>query len=973
MRIKRKFKGSKYKDNGGYLKSNSANNSTFKMIEGGDITMEGVDIPLIAVPLSEDAEVKGMKFMEPGKDYDFGDAAMTLEIPQYKKNGKASFINDRMKELQRNGLSRTEALKVATDMYNQKAYGGKVKGYGYGGKKQAGGRTPNNSSLLNEEELDLFVQDQDAMDLQNFAVGLPQGDRSFAQAQEIDFENALARERQIEEDSQPLEVELPEDPQEDFQFFNPYAGVDIPTTANLFGQSIGQKDTGMAIASGAKLGLGLARNFVSGLGRANANNFATDDLNRRRREALLDSDPVEFAQTGGLTSLDRDNIREELDIQFGDSYINEVFEKVQPIPKSKSKEPYKPNLGRFKGLDYFRPKRVQDNTIYLETGKRFPGNIDTMSQYVDQLRRENPGYKVDIKYNTRESFEEGGVAGEALLTGNYKTGSEVFPANVEVEVNEYMQTPEGELTKVLGRTHEKGGEKMMLPSGTRIISDHLKVKGNAKILRNEFDVKVKAGDTYAKAMDKFYAKSGLQDLIDEEQQVIEAIKKEKEAMAEGGETNTRNLNLDFLSGKINELNEAKQSLMEAAKIFFNKTYDLQEASKGTPKDERMQDGGEVFAGTTLGYVPEGQSQDGSTGLFGQVNPETFMRSVANNSSWFDFTGFDVRDPEDVTRYQKAVNQRIKELDLNILPLQVDGKWGEETNSVGMGKFEPEGPVLQSAGIQMPEVLINKLATGEALTEEEEEILEQVRQEESNSGVMLMPDQDLLPPTGLIPSVKTERRYGRLNAERLTPDVRLSELNREVDAAMSELDALPSGQREAAIVQLAANKQQAADKIIAETEAANNQISQQEDAFNIRQADREVDANAIDTLNFEQRSLGALANTEDDFRRYFNEGTRRNVENYKQIESLNLMNQLYENFDFTGSQVENTVDAGIGNDELMDMLRFQQAMAGSGDISVESKKGGKIKKDKPVSRLYRRRGSRVNRALNFRTPNDTKLS
>jgi hypothetical protein len=195
-------------------------------------------------------------------------------------------------------------------------------------------------------------------------------------------------------------------------------------------------------------------------------------------------------------------------------------------------------------------------------------------------------------------------------------------------------------------------------------------------------------------------------------------------------------------------------------------------------------------------------------------------------------------------------------------------------------------------------------------------------------------------------MKQTVRFGRLDAERLSPDQRLSELNRGVDAAMAQLDNLPSGQKEAAVMQLQANKQAQADKIIQGTNAGNNQISQNEDMFNIRQGDREVITNTQLTGNFQDKVFGALANTEDDFRRYFNTGQERNIKNFNTINSINLLNQASENYDFGNNGVSFTGGSDLTATDIENRVRYSRAVGASNPTKTKTaKRGGRISRKK----------------------------
>ena len=60
----------------GYLRNSPDVNKPVNYIEGGSITMKGVDFKVLAIPSNGSAVV-----MEPGKDYDFPGAAYVKEIP----------------------------------------------------------------------------------------------------------------------------------------------------------------------------------------------------------------------------------------------------------------------------------------------------------------------------------------------------------------------------------------------------------------------------------------------------------------------------------------------------------------------------------------------------------------------------------------------------------------------------------------------------------------------------------------------------------------------------------------------------------------------------------------------------------------------------------------------------------------------------------------------------------------------------
>lgn len=170
------------------------------------------------------------------------------------------------------------------------------------------------------------------------------------------------------------------------------------------------------------------------------------------------------------------------------------------------------------------------------------------------------------------------------MTGEYIQQQPVqagITPNAEVEEDEYVQHPDGQVQQVEGREHAEGGERLALEPGTKIISDKLKLGAkNAKTLSKEYGITVKASDTFAQALEKFTKKIGITELNTQQEEYFNKLKKDSKTRSE----QTSELNSEFLSEKINGI-EQKKSVLEAIRSnFTNVIYDLQEKSKGNTQE-----------------------------------------------------------------------------------------------------------------------------------------------------------------------------------------------------------------------------------------------------------------------------------------------------------------------------------------------------------------------------------------------------
>lgn len=207
------------------------------------------------------------------------------------------------------------------------------------------------------------------------------------------------------------------------------------------------------------------------------------------------------------------------------------------------------------------------------------------------------------EFNINEiEFEKDKVPTEKLLTGEYLKSLEPYSKmqpNAETEDGEYIKYPDKTVVKTISADHENGGVKVAIPDGTLVISNELKpTRKQIKEIERNYKITVSPNDTYAKIVEKFTNKIGLRKLNEEQEQLFKALKKEEEKQAPAA---TAKVNLEYLTGKIKNIENKKQPLQEERQSFFNYVYNLQEATK--PADEAkpvMEYGGE-FSQTAAKY------------------------------------------------------------------------------------------------------------------------------------------------------------------------------------------------------------------------------------------------------------------------------------------------------------------------------------------------------------------------------------
>lgn len=190
-------------------------------------------------------------------------------------------------------------------------------------------------------------------------------------------------------------------------------------------------------------------------------------------------------------------------------------------------------------------------------------------------------------------FQEGGEKLHKALTGEYMFENEVGENNAELEAGEYLEDSEG-IRQVEGEKHASGGVELSLQEGTRIISDFLKIGAkDAKKINEEYDLNVKASDTYATVLDKFGKKSGLTKINEELEEYIAKLDKQQK---DTKDETTLALNTEYLTEEINEKFTEKAPLEKQRELLFDSLFEMQESSK-----EEKENKTEFQTGGTLTY------------------------------------------------------------------------------------------------------------------------------------------------------------------------------------------------------------------------------------------------------------------------------------------------------------------------------------------------------------------------------------
>lgn len=222
---------------------------------------------------------------------------------------------------------------------------------------------------------------------------------------------------------------------------------------------------------------------------------------------------------------------------------------------------------------------------------------------------------------------------------------------------------------------------------------------------------------------------------------------------------------------------------------------------------------------------------------------------------------------------------------------------------------------------------------------------QTEEQKRRMGIMLLPDQYVMPPSAQMEHLKANRRFERIDPVYISPEKQLAEIDRSQMAAQANISMLPDQQAAAAASSVTANAAETASKAIGEINRYNAQAQESANRFNAQVTQQEEQAAWNDALAYERNTYLAKDKTEQDWRSFYNRFNENQMDKWKAVETMNRYNAM-NTAQYTGMGYETPTPTFTNNP---DVLRLMQAA----DTNTENpaltkpvpkkKNGGRFKK------------------------------
>lgn len=525
-------------------------------------------------------------------------------------------------------------------------------------------------------------------------------------------------------------------------------------------------------------------------------------------------------------------------------------------------------------------------------------------------------------------FDSGSLTGEYLYP---LPKSMEDQANVEVEKGEYVTQPGEAPMEAMGQKHADGGTPVSLEQGTKVITDDTTIEPDfAKYIRDTYGIKATPKDTYATLMDRYKAKIGLKSAYDDQKKALEKLKKNDKIDDE----NTRRLNASVLSKAINDSNDTVNGLEGRFTDFANVIYKEQEDRKmKKDEDTYFAKGGEIDNiisrsmkeyGLTEEDIAEAKKEllkkvagirqkmeIGGTSLFGRkLTFRPIENRFNNDPNYFGYQrqgtdgSYGGINTDERLNYYKTFNPVAYDAYMGASEgararaLQ-DAIYGQ--TSSWMGLATAENPIIANAEALRDYTTLVSFGGEDSQGNYPEDKKAAYHDRMSNSGNggrnivgggLDFPEVFRMTP-GAVTTEGLERHYApTVDPVLRSADQYMVEANRAFQSQLDQMGNVPDSQRGALSSNLQAIMSSNIGRYINEVEQGNVAQRTWADNVNARTWTDTYDKNIAQRQGYQSRILQALANTDENWARYFDSVNDEIQQKWNTATTMNTLRSIF---------------------------------------------------------------------------------
>jgi hypothetical protein len=312
-----------------------------------------------------------------------------------------------------------------------------------------------------------------------------------------------------------------------------------------------------------------------------------------------------------------------------------------------------------------------------------------------------------------------------------------------------------------------------------------------------------------------------------------------------------------------------------------------------------------------------------------------------NTVWKPLVEETMANPETAKKVEEWLMTNKGEYSKNIQAQleQLSGKDREERIKKLATDYQP-GPFHNAVLQAIQEVKAPPVATP---TAPEKTTITGQNQPITKTAVPVLPSPFVLPPSGLQPVGKWDISLGRVEPSKMAIEPTVAALSQQQLAAQrSNLQNLTPEAAAAANAILQATVGAQTSQALGQMEDVNRQALYAAELQNLQQADKEKLTQAGINEAYQTKMYGAMNATERDWRNYFKQQSGQDIQNYKDVQAMQLLNAMSPDYQYTGSDVVftnrpyETPQQRSDRERQAEMLKYYQSLTPAQRAEMQKK-------------------------------------